>query len=71
MDITYTDEVTTLVVTRTKQHGADRVIDHFTGMVLSPQVQADGALVIYDGRRAIAAYPSGSWVRVTPETKQQ
>lgn len=71
MDITYTDEVDTLVVTRTGRANGDRVYDRFTGARLTLKVEDNGALTIFDGGRAIAAYSNGQWTRVTPETKKQ
>ena len=70
MDITYTNEVDTLVVTRTGRASGDRIHDRFTGARLTPKVEDNGALTIFDGGRAIACYPNGQWVRVTPEAKQ-
>ena len=58
-----------VIVHRRTGNGREIRVDEFEGTDIRFKLHENGDLVVTSGTRPIAAYPSGTWDRVTPDVR--
>ena len=64
-DINFQSDANELIVHR-QNSPSNWAYDHYKGSALHANILDNGTLHITESRKTVAAYPPGSWVRVTP-----